>query len=126
MSVAAAKMLAMVGAQPIRRRTTATLCRKVSASFETTETLVDLQEGRCAGLVKYNRDNRDNIPHYSPCGNLVSLEEGENDHILELQNGGEDTLGNLQRLCFPCHRGPGGKTAANRLAYKRKEAQVVW
>lgn len=122
MYIAAAKMAAMVSAQLIRRRTTATLRRKVSSSPKTTDELVERQEGRCAGLIQYH----DVVLEYIPCENPVSLQAGENDHILELQNGGEDTLDNLQRLCISCHRGPGGKTATNRLAYKRKEAQVVW
>jgi len=43
-------------------------------------------------------------PYCAGCGELTRFPDGfQLDHIVALANGGEDTEGNCQVLCHPCH-----------------------
>jgi 5-methylcytosine-specific restriction endonuclease McrA len=67
------------------------------------KTLVELQKGRCAGLL-----TAEGV--YHPCFNPV-FESSALDHIIELQYHGHDRCWNSQLLCTKCHD---AKTRANR------------
>ena len=55
------------------------------------------------------------------CSAKLKVGEGDFDHILPCEFGGEATLDNCQVLCIPCHRGPGGKTADDIRAIRKSD-----
>lgn len=54
------------------------------------------------------------------CGARLKVGEGEADHILPVELGGESTLANGQLLCKPCHN---GKTATDVQRMRKAERQ---
>lgn len=45
----------------------------------------------------------------------------QNDHIVELVDGGTHTLDNMQTLCIPCHNKKSAKNAGERARVRRHE-----
>ena len=79
--------------------------RRKSTKLEIKSLVLIEQGGRCAGLfATYGR--------HLPCRRKILSEENtEIDHIIELQYGGADLYINLQALCPDCHK---KKTSGNR------------
>lgn len=52
------------------------------------------------------------------CGAVLKASEGDADHIIPVELGGESTLDNGQWLCKPCHK---GKTALDIKAIRKSD-----